>query len=163
MVHTSRWQKYRLLEQALRQELRISGEVEDLLSCSEKRFKQIVCNDLPLSSGRYYEFLFSCIVFTVIGDQFEKASIADDISGHFDAKICGMRCDFTMQISDKKKKPRNGIILIRFPHKCYHRGPLPKSEIASIVLNTIKEYGIPIVIDEGRLAALNAKIARFAY
>lgn len=102
-MRQSSWQRFRKLEQGLKKNLRISGEIEDLCVCPENRFKQIVCNNLNLSSGHYYEYLFSCILFTVLGEQFQKADIRSDITEHFDAKICGIICDFTMRSSQKRR------------------------------------------------------------
>ena len=157
------WQKYRKIEQGIKSNIRISGDLEDLCLCSEVRFQQIVCNQLKLSSGYYYEFLFSCIFYTVLGTDFRKSDIRADITEHYDAVICGVACDFTMQQSEKKKKKFVGVELIRFPHKCYHKGTRPKKTLASIVIDTLVEHNIPIVPDVTKLEQLNKRIAKYSY
>lgn len=118
---------------------------------------------MNLSSGHYYEYLFSCILFSVLGEQFKKADINTDITEHYDAIICGTPCDFTMQLSEKSKMTYKNIILIRFPHKSYHKGGRVKKEIVNIILNTVRDHDIPIEPDDNRLASLNKRIAKYAY
>ena len=159
----SRWQRFRKIEQELKKNTRVTGELEDLCICSNERFEQIVCNKMNISSGHYYEFLFSCMLFSTLGEQFKKSDIRSDIADHYDAKICGMACDFTMILSQRVKKPRSGIVLIRFPHKSYHKGTRVKKEIIDIVLDTVREHGIQITPDDDRLSELKERISKYAY
>lgn len=162
-VRRSRWQQRRCIEQAVRADERATGEVVNLLDCAPKRFEEIVCNQLPVSSGRYYEYLFSCIAYTVFGEQFEKADVRTDVAEHFDVTIAGVRCDFTRQVSEKSKRPRDDIVLIRFPHKAYHKGARPKRNMAEIVVSTILDSGVGAIVDRPSLNELNRRIAEFAY
>lgn len=159
----SSWQRRRHIEESIRSDRRVTGPVEDLLACSNGRFEEILCHGLPVASGRYYEYLFSCIALTVFGSQFLAADPHADATEHYDVEIAGVKCDFTMQHSEKRKRARDGVILVRFPHKGYHKGTRPKRDMAEIVVDTVLGAGVPATADQAALAKLSARIAPHAY
>ncbi|GEM_PF-2940778 len=163
-MRESSWQRRRHIEESIRSDHRATGPVEDLLACSPRRFEEIVCHGLPVSSsGRYYEYLFSCIALTVLGSQYTPANPHADATEHYDAQIGGLKCDFTMQQSEKRKRARDGVILIRFPTKGYHKGTRPKRDIAEIVIATLVDCGVPATPDESALADLTKRLTPFSY
>jgi len=162
-VNDSAWQQRRRTEESVRNDHRATGPVEDLLACPTKRFEEIVCNRLPLTFDRYYEYLFSCIALTVFGNQFAPADAHAQATEHWDAVIGGVKCAFTMQQSVNRKRARSGIVLIRFPHKSYHKGCKPKREMAEIVVDTVIAAGVPVKVDQLAHWTLTRRIAAYAY
>ena len=162
-VNESAWQWRRRQEESVRSNHRATGPVEDLLACPTKRFEAIVCNRLPVSFDRYYEYLFSCIALTVFGDQFTPADAHAQATELWDAAIVGVKCGFTMEQSVNRKRARDGIVLISFPHKSHHKGCRPKREMAEIVVDTVIAAGVPATVDQVALATLTRRLAAYAY
>ena len=59
-----------------------------------------------------------------------------------------------MQQSVNRKRARDGIVLIRFPHKSYHKGRRPKREMAEIVVDTVIAAGVPAKVNQLALTTL---------